>query len=135
MSDFIIAEARFYLNAFMCGMILSAVYDILRILRRIIRHSELMVGLEDLFFWAAGGIFTFYIIFKYNSGKLRGPAILIVILGMLLYHYAISNPVVNFLTRYIIRPIQKMFRFCKKGLKKLVKRVKMILIRKNKKCG
>ena len=45
------SENEFLLHAFLMGIYITFVYDILRIFRRVIPHKDLMVSLEDLVFW------------------------------------------------------------------------------------
>ena len=44
-------ENVFLLYAFFSGILITSVYDILRIWRRVLPHKGLLVSLEDLAFW------------------------------------------------------------------------------------
>lgn len=52
-------ENVFLLHAFLLGIEITFLYDILRILRRVFTHGNGMVSLEDIAFWiyCAGKVF------------------------------------------------------------------------------
>lgn len=133
MSKSIVIEAHFYLSSLLWGMILVAVYDVLRIFRRIIPHGRLWIGMEDLLFWTGSAVLIFQMIYENNNGTIRIPGIIITIAGMTAYHYIISNPFVDFLNKRIILPVKKMLGFLWKALKNIVKKVKIFLQKPSKK--
>lgn len=94
-------ELSFFLISVLCGAILLLVYDIFRILRRIIKHNGGFVALEDLLFWVGASLFIFVMLFKENDGIIRGFAIIGMTAGMLLYHYILSDIIVNLVTKLI----------------------------------
>ena len=57
----ILKEADVLLAAFLTGALLLVVYDLLRIIRRLIPHKIWLVGAEDLVFWigSAAVVFAF----------------------------------------------------------------------------
>lgn len=154
MSQAIQIEADFFIQSILSGMILLLVYDILRILRRTITHGNLMVGIEDFFYWVASSIYLFHMLFRENDGIIRGFAIIGVLLGMLFYHLSISRWFVRFVSQFLNITIQwltapfrwvfkkvvgilrelghkvkKIISFFGKRLKKQIKTVRLMLIR------
>ena len=73
------------------GVYLLYSYDYLRIFRRIIKHFDFIVVLEDLFYCLHAGIILFLILQNECEGKLRYYVILMTFLGMLLYHFALGR--------------------------------------------
>ena len=71
--------------SFVTGVGLMVVYDLLRFLRIVIPHRPFWTGVEDLGFWIYAGIMTFGLLYEMNEGTLRGYAIAVVLLGMILY--------------------------------------------------
>lgn len=130
MSEMIVSEAHFYLSSFLWGMALVAMYDVFRIFRRIVRHKKLLLAIEDFIFWIVAACLVFRMIYQYNNGTIRFPGMVILFAGMILYHYAISNPFVHFLNKRIILPIKKMIRKIHKVLKKGRNKVKLLLTSK-----
>ena len=146
----IIKEADVLLAAFLTGMLLLFVYDLLRILRRVVSHKLWLIGAEDLIFWIGSAIALFAMLYQENSGYIRGFVIGGVLVGMFFYNLLFSGIVVKgsvFLLEKILfvlsRPlvwtarllnkpvgfagkkIKKLLRFLKKELKKFWKTVKM----------
>lgn len=133
MSKMIISEAHFYISSFLWGMALVAMYDVFRILRRIIPHRYFLIGLEDFIYWIVAACLVFRMIFQYNNGTIRIPGMIILFLGMFLYHYFISNPFVRFINKKIILPVKKFVGGLFRGLKKFANKVKMRIEIKRKK--
>ena len=136
----ILKEADVLLASFFTGMALLFVYDLLRIIRRLIPHGGWAVGAEDILFWIGGAVALFAMLYRENSGYIRGFSMGGVLLGMLLYNFACSPWVVIFLAsrplvwtaRILRRPAgflhrraKKILRFFKKQLKKAWKAVRM----------
>lgn len=126
------------------------IYDVLRIVRKIVPHKMWLVGVEDLLFWIGSALALFAMLYRENSGYIRGFVIGGVLVGMLLYNLLLSAWIVAgsvFLLKKILfvlsrplvwtarlfrkplgfagRKVKKLLRFIKKELKKLWKTVKI----------
>lgn len=146
----ILKETDVFLAAFAMGVLLLCAYDVLRVARRIVPHKMWLVGAEDLIFWIGSGVALFAMLYRENSGYIRGFVIGGVLAGMLLYNLILSAWVVAgsvfllekilfvlsrplaWTARLLKRPvgfagkkIKKLLRFLKKELKKFWKTVKM----------
>ena len=84
-------EAWLLLLSLMVGCWLMLVYDLLRVLRLMIKHSSLVRGVEDFLFWIYAGAATFMLLYEHNDGSLRLYAIAGVLFGMLLYDKIVSR--------------------------------------------
>lgn len=122
MGDFIVQEVRLFLESAYFGMLLGASYDMLRILRRVVKHKNFVVYIEDYLFWVVWGVILFALIFNYNDGDVRGYVFVAVTIGGILYEKSFSS----FLVKYISLILNKILTFI---LKKPLKAVKMVLIR------
>lgn len=151
-SDSIFRETNILLAAIATGALLFFVYDLLRIMRRIIPHGTFWVAVEDILFWMGSAAVIFVMLYQEADGSLRGFSVGGVVIGMLLYScllsrfivkgsvfllekilYVVFRPLV-WLCRLLRRPFRaiarrgwKVGRFLKKRLKKLWKTVKMCL--------
>ncbi|MCR5753979.1 MAG: spore cortex biosynthesis protein YabQ [Acetatifactor sp.] len=105
MSEMIALEVRFFLGSFLSGIFLLFVYEMLRLWRWLVPHGKLWVNVEDFFFWVAASGFLFQMIYRLNSGVIRGFSIVCLIMGMIVG--------------------QKIAKIGKKGLKKTGKPVRM----------
>lgn len=84
------SENEFLLHALLMGIFITFVYDILRILRRVIPHNGIMVSLEDMGFWVYCAEKVFLMMYHESDGNLRWFAIIGALAGMLLYKKAVS---------------------------------------------
>ena len=120
-------------DAFLAGVFLAACYDILRIFRNIADHSSFWVGMEDILYWCASGIYLFNLIYRENDGMIRFYVLLFTGLGALLYHAGPSMILVKYISA-ILRKIGRFLgiigrpiRICRKRLKFWLDRVKISL--------
>ena len=63
-SPVIAGEGVFMLHSFLLGVIITFIYDLFRIFRRIIPHGWFLLSLEDLVFWVLATAGIFYILYK-----------------------------------------------------------------------
>ncbi len=85
MSPDITVEIYFLFHSFLMGVLITVLYDILRILRRIIPHNILAVSLEDFLYWIICSLVTFSMLVRENNGTLRWFAVAGAMAGMFLY--------------------------------------------------
>lgn len=122
MSYFLGEQARQFLMAMFVGMILSAIYDVIRIFRNIVRHRRIWISIEDFIFWNFVGVFLYIMIFYSNNGILRWFIIGSALLGAGLYHRGIGRFVVKYLSLIINTVINNL-------LKKPIKKAKILLVK------
>lgn len=135
MSQGILEEIRLFFHCLLLGVGMMALYDGFRILRRVIRHSAMVIALEDAVYWILASIFIFQMMYRENHGAIRGFSILSVTFGMLLYHQTVSAWVVRYLSRlflFLRKPLDVVagiFRkIARKSRKKLQKSVKELIM-------
>lgn len=99
MSESIIRDNYFLLYSLLLGISVTVLYDLLRIFRRVVGHSDWLVSLEDFLYWIVVAICVFYMMHKENNGTLRWFAILGAAVGMLLYKKLISRFFVEYVAK------------------------------------
>ncbi len=99
--DVINLEVRLFLASVAWGLVLVVMYDCLRIFRRLVKHNKIGAGLEDVLYWVISAILIFRMMYRVNDGAIRGFSIVGVVIGMVLYHYSISEFVVKMLTKVV----------------------------------
>lgn len=127
------------------GVLILVLYDVIRIIRRVMPHGIWAVTLEDAAYWVATALLVFQLLYRENDGAVRGYALLAVAVGMLLYHQTISNWLVAHISgilrwcfgiilkpfaviyRKVVQVFRMAVRFYKKKLKKQLKEFIMIL--------
>ncbi|MCD7954802.1 MAG: spore cortex biosynthesis protein YabQ [Lachnospiraceae bacterium] len=98
MSSVIRQETAVFFIFILHGVMLTLLYDVLRVLRRSYRHHLLVLSLEDFLFWLLAGFLTFWLSSQETNGVLRSYAAVGIFLGFLLYHLTVSQLVVRLLT-------------------------------------
>ena len=73
-------QARLFLFVILAGASIGAVYDTLRIFRKMIPHSMILIQLEDAFYWLGTAFFLFFMLLQQNYGEIR----FFIILGVFL---------------------------------------------------
>lgn len=91
-------ENEFLLHALLMGIFITFVYDILRILRRVIPHNSFFISLEDLGFWIYCGAEVFLLMYHESNGTLRWFAVIGALVGMILYKKLLSPFLVKYLS-------------------------------------
>lgn len=145
MSAGVLGELQFFGLAVLRGVLILVLYDVLRILRRIVPHGVVAVALEDLLYWIGTAFLVFQLLYRENDGAVRGYALFAVALGMFLYHQTVSGWLVHYLSavlgrivgillkpfmfigRKIVQVSRMTIRFYKKKLKKQLKEFIIIL--------
>ena len=95
MSESIIRDNYFLLYSLILGVCVTILYDILRILRRVLKHKDALVSIEDSLYWIVVAISVFYVMHTESNGTLRWFAILGAAIGMGIYKKTLSTPFVN----------------------------------------
>lgn len=106
------------------GATMGISYDFLRILRRVIGHSNFFISLEDILFWIIWALIVIDNIHIYNSGELRGYVFLGLGLGCLIYIYTIGWVLWKCVS-HILRFARKHHQNIKKSLKNVDKKSKI----------
>lgn len=111
MSLDIVVELYFLLHCFGMGVLITVLYDILRILRRVIPHNLLAVSLEDLLYWIVCSLLIFAMLIRENNGVLRWFAVAGAMLGMLLYKKTLGFLFVKYVSLLLQRLLHLVGRF------------------------
>ena len=67
------------------GIIISFLFDIFRIFRKIYKFSNMLIYMQDILFWLLTGIIILQAIFKFNSGDIRIFLFLGIFVGVFIY--------------------------------------------------
>lgn len=156
MSEVIAWEGIFFLRCFLSGILMICFYDMIRIVRRIISHNIFAVAVEDILYWVLCGIFIFLLLYHGNGGTIRWFAIAGVMIGMLVYNLTISRYFVKYVSglingmirltgkvlgfvfgpffkvaggikRVLGKKYKKVLKYTRKGLKKSLKKFKIVI--------
>lgn len=115
MSPGIAKELQVVAVALVQGAMITFVYDVIRIFRRLISHGNLWIAVEDGLFWIWTSLRIFSVLYRENDGSFRMYTILTMTAGMLLYHNTIGEPFVKFMGIFL----RKLFGILGYPLKKI----------------
>ena len=124
-------EFNVFLVFVLIGLIISFLFDIFRILRRVYKTPDFVTIIEDIAFWIISGTILLSGIFIINEGKIRAYLFIGLFAGILLYIITISKftlkigitsletlnklvlkPIFNFL-QILAQKVLKLFKFLK----------------------
>jgi len=106
MNDAIMVELRFFGASIFWGMLLLIIYDMLRILRRVVKHNGFFIAIQDILYWVTCSLLIFHMMYQQNNGIIRGFSILAMLIGMLIYHAQISDLVVYVISEILNKTIK-----------------------------
>ena len=135
MGDFIREEISVFLEAAWYGMFIAIFYDVLRIIRRVIKHHDIIVGIQDFLFWVIVGVAVFSMIFQYNDGVVRGYIFLALMLGAYIYHKSVSSFLVKYISKVLNFILTLLLKKPLKWTKIILRRILMLLMKPFKKLA
>ena len=136
-------EATFFLVSLICGMGLVFLYDLFRIIRRLVPHGNIWIGIEDVCYWLMCTVVVFLLLYQKNDGMMRAFCFLGIAIGGASYAFLLSRFVVKisvnifktifkflgiilgFIGKPFVKPGKKILCFLRKQLKKLYKAIKI----------
>lgn len=95
MSENIGIDLRFFGDYIICGIVLTFVYDNIRVLRRVFVHNNFFIAVEDGLFWMVS-LYGFYsMLYRLNDGIPRYFAIAGACLGIKIYKKIVKEHFVD----------------------------------------
>ena len=89
------AEAMFFVASVLEGVGLVLVYDIFRIIRRVMKHGNIWISMEDIVYWLFCTISVFLLLYRENDGLMRAFSFLGILLGSVTYYFLFSRFVIK----------------------------------------
>ena len=111
LSESIYHELRFLLYSFLLGVIITFVYDNIRVFRRVLRHNNFFISIEDLFFWIGVSLSVFLLQHKENNGIFRWFSVVGAFLGMLIYRKIFSRFYIKQMTILLRKMLKILYLF------------------------
>lgn len=109
-------ELTLFFQSACLGAVLLLCYDLLLVFRSLIRHSNVLIMVQDILYWIAAGLLIFRGIYRGNEGSIRSFLFLGSMAGYLLCRETISPVFLKILTLIMRLPIL----FVKKTVKRLL---------------
>lgn len=123
MKELIKYDFEYFQLCILTGFMLAMSYDIFRIIRKVIRHNNYMIIIQDLFYGIGVGVYIFCLNYKNYDGLIRLFVIIGLLLGWFLYLKLFSNSVVSLFANFLGK--------IKKKVKSILRIVEKITINKS----
>jgi len=88
-------QASLFLTTVIMGIIAAFIYDWFRVFRRIVKHNNMFIQLEDCLYWIFVSLTVFIIMLNKNYGEIRVFLVCGVFIGMIVYFILISPLFMN----------------------------------------
>ncbi|MBR1691355.1 MAG: spore cortex biosynthesis protein YabQ [Lachnospiraceae bacterium] len=114
------------------GIVITFIYDLIRLLREIIPHNTFFISIEDILFWIFTCCAQFLLLYKVNNGMVRWYSIAGAFLGMILYKKSIGQYMVVFLSqiiRKILHIVLRIFIYVISPIRWLIRKTKPVFMR------
>ena len=92
------------------GFIFTMYYDVIRIIRRLIKHREFFVTIEDVVYGIFIGIQIFLLNYQNNKGVVRIFMFVGLLIGSIIYHKIFSTTLVEVFSRFFGVLLDKIFK-------------------------
>lgn len=116
-SNAVIHQSTLFIQSAVWGFCLAAAYDVLRILRRGIRHKKAAAAAEDILYWLVAAGVIYALLYQYDDGAIRSYTIFGMMGGMAIYSFAVSPWLVSVLGRGLKKIVNSFNRLLKKCMK------------------
>ena len=130
MNQIVSSQARLFITSVEIGIIMGIVFDIVRIARKIIRHPNFFVQLEDMLYWVFCGFTGFYMLYICNYADIRPYIFIGIILGATLYFLSFSILFMKIMTKiinYVKAMLHKLYAFILIPIRGTIKIIKIPL--------
>jgi len=74
-------ELSIFVSACLSGNLICLIYYVLRVFRRLVKHSLVWVSIEDFVFWVGAAIYLFMEMYRTCAGSIRWYFVLGVLVG------------------------------------------------------
>ncbi len=90
-----------FIYSILSGALLSFIYDLFRVKRKLAKTSSIPLFFEDLIFWIIVSIVMFAVVYRSNDGELRGYILIGTLIGVVLYMLLLSRTVIRVTIRIV----------------------------------
>lgn len=126
------------------GIIIGILFDVFRIMRKSFKTPDFITYIEDVIFWILTGIILLFTIFTFNNGEIRIYLFIGLLLGLCFYILNLSkyfikinvtiikffkkilyipiHIILNFTSKFIIRPFSFFYKKINENVTKLIKK-------------
>lgn len=101
MENIIENDFEYFQLCILTGFMLASCYDFFRIIRKVIKHNNCIIIIQDIFYGIGVGVYIFYVNYINYDGIIRLFVMVGILLGWFLYLKLFSNSVVSLLVEFL----------------------------------
>lgn len=105
MSQMVSGQLMLFIVSIIIGIVMGVLFDIFRVIRKIVHHHSLTVQLEDIFYWILCALIGFYILYICNYAEIRVYVFIGMLLGSILYFCTVSILVIQ-IADWVIKTVK-----------------------------
>ena len=117
MSPIITNQSILFLRSLEIGVLMGTLFDLVRIFRKLIKHPNFLVQIEDMLYWIVCGFIGFYMLYVCNYADIRPFVFIGILLGAIFYFMTFSvifMKIATIVIYYIKEFISKLIEVIKK---------------------
>lgn len=122
MNQMVTEQSLLFLTAIQIGVFMGVLFDLVRIFRKLIKHPNFLVQVEDMLYWVVCGFVGFYMLYICNYADVRPYIFIGIVLGGIFYFATFSiifmkiATIVIFYVKAFIRKLIKLLLIPLKGI-------------------
>ena len=113
MNQVVSSQAILFITSVEIGILMGVLFDLIRIFRKLLKHPNFLVQVEDMLYWIACGLVGFYMLYVCNYADIRPYIFLGIVLGAVFYFMTfsilfmrIATIVINWIKRLVSKAIE-----------------------------
>lgn len=119
MSPIITNQAVLFMRSLEIGILMGILFDLVRIFRKLIKHPNFLVQIEDMLYWIVCGFIGFYMLYVCNYADIRPFIFIGILLGAVFYFMTFSVIFMKIAT-IVIHYIKELIRKLVKAIKEYI---------------
>lgn len=128
MNQVVSAQTILFMTSVEIGILMGMFFDLIRILRKIVKHPNFLVQIQDMLYWIICSFVSFYLLYICNYAEIRPFIFIGILLGATIYFLTLSiifMKIATLIIHYLKMLIGKIIRIILIPLKALIKVIKV----------
>ena len=124
MNQIVSNQSILFLTSVQIGVLMGVLFDLIRIFRKLLKHPNFLVQIEDMLYWVVCGFMGFYMLYVCNYAEIRPYIFIGIILGAVFYFLTFSiifMKIATLMINYIKALVKKIIKCIISPLKALLK--------------
>lgn len=127
MNEIVSSQALIFITSIEVGIVMGMIFDLVRVVRKIVKHPNFLVQVEDLLYWIACGLIGFYMLYVSNYANIRPFVFMGIVLGAIFYFATFSILFMKAATaviNYVKALLKRLWQLCLIPLRWIVRMIK-----------